>query len=94
MNKLADEVFGITQKLLAITSSKPWPNNVSLRNFSDLVLQPEEQLVTSSRLLLLFIILFTKTDWVSKEKLGCQSFYQTQNPGLFPDSSLTFHKSP
>ena len=83
MNKLADEVFGITQKLLAITSSKPWPNNVSLRNFSDLVLQPEEQLVTSSRLLLLFIILFTKTLGF-KGKTGLPEFLSNPKSRTFP----------
>ena len=66
--KLANVIFRKTQTALHFASSNMVKSHITnKRNFPELVLQPEEPMVTSSRHNLFFIILFIKRDWVWKK---------------------------
>ena len=67
-HKLANAVFGITQKPFCIKSSKlPRWSTTEKGIFLNMFLHPERP-ITSSRLLLLSIILPIKRDWVQRKK--------------------------
>ena len=69
LHKFAGVAFGITQKTYLHYIIKLGQIIDKKKNFfSELVLCPEERLVTSSRPLLFMIILSIKRDWVRKKK--------------------------
>ena len=67
LHKFADVIIGISQKLLYIPLSNLVRSYITNKGIF-LSLQPEEQMVTSSRPLLFLIILSINRDWVRKKK--------------------------